>query len=486
MGLEQEFNSLDAQWESCAAYIERQGWQLVAERYDDGGFTGANTDRPAFQRLMMDVEAGQVDVVVCYKVDRLSRSLLDFAKMMELLNQAGASFVSVTQNFSTADAMGRMTLGLLMTFAQFEREMTAERTRDKVLAARRKGRWTGGFTPLGYSLESGKLVINEREAVTVREAFNLLFELRRPAEVARQLNERGLYPPGRRLAAGKQPRWDGNAVTKLLRSPLYAGRIRAGTDVAQGEHAPLVAPEVFERAQAILDSAHTERKAHGRNPAYLLRGLLRCGVCGAALTPASTRKKKNEHRYYVCNTRNKDSRACTGSHLPAPALERQVVERLRQTSVDAGLVDDVRQSLAHRIESRRATLDALRRTLPGHIANLQASSSRLADDLNAANGRAREVILKKLNVEGDILARAETQLAEARREWAELDGLVTDAAWVADTLTDFGQIWDVLTTGNKGRLLRALIDHVVVNEAAGQLEIHLVDFTSGTSTSEAA
>ena len=189
MGLEQEFNSLDAQRESGLAYIQRQtGWKVVDERYDDGGFTGANTDRPAFTRLLADVEAGKIDVIVVYKVDRLSRSLLDFVKMMERFTAAGVSFVSVTQNFSTADAMGRLTLNMLMSFAEFEREMIAERTRDKIAASRRKGKWTGGPVPFGYSVKDKKLLVNEVEAQIVREAFTLFLQHRQMAMVARTLH----------------------------------------------------------------------------------------------------------------------------------------------------------------------------------------------------------------------------------------------------------------------------------------------------------
>ena len=163
-GLEQDFNSLDAQREACEAYVknqEAQGWTLLPESYDDGGFTGANTERPAFQRLMADVEAGKIDVIVTYKVDRLSRSLLDFARIIEIFERHSTSFISVTQNFSTADAMGRLTLSLLMSFAVFEREMIAERTRDKMLASRKRGKWTGGTVPFGYQAVDKKLVVVE-------------------------------------------------------------------------------------------------------------------------------------------------------------------------------------------------------------------------------------------------------------------------------------------------------------------------------------
>lgn len=187
MGLEQEFNSLHAQREACEAYTRSQpGWQLVPETYDDGGFTGANIERPAFQRLMADVEAGKIDIIVVYKVDRLSRSLLDFAKVMERLNASGASFVSVTQNFSTADAMGRLTLNVLMSFAEFEREMIGERTRDKIAASRRKGKWTGGPVPFGYVAKDKKLVLNEGEAEIVREAFRVYLTADHPPGMGHQ------------------------------------------------------------------------------------------------------------------------------------------------------------------------------------------------------------------------------------------------------------------------------------------------------------
>jgi DNA invertase Pin-like site-specific DNA recombinase len=184
MGLEQEFNSLDAQRESALAYIRRQpGWTVVDTQYDDGGFTGANIERPAFQRLLADIEARKIDVVVVYKVDRLSRSLLDFAKVMERFSASGASFVSVTQNFSTADAMGRLTLNMLMSFAEFERSMISERTRDKIAASRRRGQWTGGPCPFGYSVKEKKLYVNDLEAHVVREVFR--------SHVLSPLNERG-------------------------------------------------------------------------------------------------------------------------------------------------------------------------------------------------------------------------------------------------------------------------------------------------------
>lgn len=489
-GLEQAFNSLDAQREACAGYIERQGWTLISDQYDDGGFTGANTDRPAFQRLMADVTAGLVDVVVCYKVDRLSRSLLDFAKVMEQLNQSGASFVSVTQNFSTADAMGRMTLGLLMTFAQFEREMTAERTRDKVLAARRRGQWTGGQTPFGYLLREKKLYPNEVEAATVRTAYALVLERGQVSAAARELNAQDLRPRATKAVLGRVLRWDKNSLAKLLRSPTYAGRLQAGTEVVEAEHTALVPPETWERAQQIMDGNRKGpdgQKSHGRNPAYLLTGLIRCGVCGAPMTPASTRKKVREFRYYVCSARSRGGiEACTAPSLPAPAIERVVVDRIRDASLDRSLAADVREALDRKIRLRRTELDVLRRGLPGQIATLSASMSRLAEELTRTEGRARQAVQAKLEADGERLTATEAQLAKVRRDWDEVDGLAADGAWVTQALADFGTIWKALTMGNQGRLLRALVEKVVVHEAAGRAEVHLVDFSAPLAEQEAA
>jgi site-specific DNA recombinase len=338
VGLEQDFNSLDAQREACTAYIKKQtGWTLLTDRYDDGGFTGANIERPAFQRLLADIDDGQVDVVVVYKVDRLSRSLLDFAKLMECFVRAGTSFVSVTQNFSTADAMGRLTLNMLMSFAEFEREMIGERTRDKIAAARRKGKWTGGPIPLGYTVKDKRLVVNEAEAVLVREIFDLYLEQRSALAVARILNERHLSsqgPPGEHGAVHDARPWTNADILRLIRTSIYAGYIRSHGELYDGEHEAIVDRDAFSRVQTILDEAARTRSDPSRNPAYFLRGLLRC-ACGSAFTPASTRKGRKEYRYYRCNRRDKEGReACPSSPLPADAIETYVIERLREVAGD--------------------------------------------------------------------------------------------------------------------------------------------------------
>ncbi len=335
IGLEQEFNSLDAQREACLSYItKRTDWQPVEERYDDGGFTGANIDRPAFQRLLADVDGHRVDIVVVYKVDRLSRSLLDFVKVMERLTAGGASFVSVTQNFSTADAMGRLTLNMLMSFAEFEREMIAERTRDKICAARRKGKWTGGPIPFGYEVKNKHLVVNESEAAIVRETFDLFLDHRHPAVIAQFLNERGHLP--RAPSGGARRHWTKATVARMVRNPIYAGQVKCGTELSSGEHAPIVTIEMHQRARTLIAEPRRDPlRAHPGNAAYVLKGLLRCARCTGALAPGSTRLHGQEYRYYRCAKRDRNGRgACEAKPISAPALEEHVIEQIGKARAD--------------------------------------------------------------------------------------------------------------------------------------------------------
>lgn len=326
-GLDQAFSSLDAQRDACAAYVARQeGWSLSEARYDDGGFTGANLERPAFQRLLADVAAKKVDVVVVYKVDRLSRSLLDFARLMAQLNEHGVSFVSVTQNFSTADAMGRLTLNMLMSFAEFEREMIAERTRDKIRATRARGDWSGGTTPFGYRVIDRRLVPEDGEADTVRELFALFLETRSLSETARRLNAAGLYPRARRSKHG--PGWSKVTVGTVLRSPLYAGRLRVGGALVRGNHLPLVESDAWDEVAALLASGRYAGRERAAAMGFPLRGRARCGACDSALVPARTRKGAKIYRYYRCAGRDRHG-ACTGRGFPAEALESFVAEQAR-------------------------------------------------------------------------------------------------------------------------------------------------------------
>ena len=283
-GLESDFNTLDAQREAAEFYVRAmrgEGWEALPERYDDGGFTGANIERPALQRLLADIDAGKVDIVVVYKVDRLSRSLLDFAQLLARFEEKNVGFVSTTQQFNTRDAMGRLTLNIVVSFAQFEREMIADRTRDKMGAARKRGKWLGSRPPLGYvgDRERMRLVVVPDEAEQVRTMFQLYLRLGSAAEVARRVNELGWERKTTRTRAGREVgggAWTEKDVHMLLRNPIYLGKVDFKGERYEGEHEAIVDAPLFEQVQRTLDAKACGRgPRRGRNPEYLLQSLRR-------------------------------------------------------------------------------------------------------------------------------------------------------------------------------------------------------------------
>ena len=325
-GLEQEFNSLDAQREACEAYIASQkpeGWVLVPDRYDDGGISGATLERPALQRLLADIEARRVDVVVVYKIDRLSRALMDFAKLVEVFDRNSVTFVSVTQSFNTTTSMGRLTLNILLSFAQFEREVIGERIRDKFAASRKKGMWMGGFVPLGYDVKDRKLVVNEAEAATVRMIFERFIKIGSATELVRKLRAESVRGKRGKLV-------DKGYVYKLLNNRVYVGdAVHKGT-AYPGEHQAIIDRALWDRVHAVLRESPRKRAAHTRaqTPA-LLKGLI-FGPTGRAMTPAHTRKGGKLYRYYVStDVLKRDADSCTVRRVPAAEIESAVVDQLR-------------------------------------------------------------------------------------------------------------------------------------------------------------
>lgn len=339
-GLGQEFNSLMAQREAAESYIasqREQRWTLVDDRYDDGGFSGGNMERPALKQLLHDIEAGQVDCVVVYKVDRLSRSLLDFSRIIGILETSGVSFVSVTQQFNTSVPLGHLTLNILLSFAQFEREIIGERTRDKIQAARRKGHWTGGTPVLGYDVDpaGGRLIINEPEAEQVRQIFQMFAEKPNLIATTAQLNRMGWTTKSwttrkEKFRPGSAFRWP--TVRLILTNVLYAGFIRCKKELVPAQHQAIVDQSVFNQVNEIL-------QAHKRGPQLrlkqaqdaLLKGLLHCEPCGRAM--AATYAKKGQAsaiRYYVCRSDQKRGTAiCPGRSVSANLIERAVIQGVR-------------------------------------------------------------------------------------------------------------------------------------------------------------
>jgi site-specific DNA recombinase len=344
-GLDREFNSLDAQRESAEAYIasqQHEGWFCLPDRYDDGGYTGGNMDRPALQRLLEDTQAGKIDCIVVYKVDRLSRSLMDFSRLVELFDEHGVSFVSVTQQFNTTSSMGRLTLNILLSFAQFEREIISERTRDKMAATRRKGKWSGGHPILGYDVVDRKLVINETEAACVRQIFELYLEHQSLIATIQELNRRGWttkrWTTKKGGESGGRPFDKGN-LHCLLTNVLYIGQVRYKDEVHPGEHQGIVDPVLFQRVQALLqDNARTDGTAARSRFAALLTGLLRCVPCNCSMPHTHTVKRNTRYRYYVCLHAQKQGwSACPSQSVPAPEIERFVIDQIRGLGTDTAV-----------------------------------------------------------------------------------------------------------------------------------------------------
>ncbi len=325
-GLEQEFNSLHAQREACESYIASQrseGWVLVRDQYDDGGISGGTLERPGLKRLLADIEDGLVDVVVVYKIDRLSRSLMDFSKLVEVFDRNGVTFVSVTQSFNTTTSMGRLTLNILLSFAQFEREVTAERIRDKVRASRMKGMWMGGCPPLGYEVKNRKLVENPADAAHVRWVFARFIEIGSGTLLARELAERG-------VTTSRGHRIDKKFVYRMLNNRVYIGEaVHKGTSYP-GEHEAIIERETWDKAHAILTESPRQRAARTRaDTPSLLKGLL-YGPDGAAFSPTHTRKGGRLYRYYVSQTVLKyGAGSCPVGRMPAGEIEAAVIDQLR-------------------------------------------------------------------------------------------------------------------------------------------------------------
>ena len=327
-GLEQEFNSLHAQREACEAYIASQkseGWALVRDQYDDGGVSGGTLERPGLKQLLADIEDGLVDVVVVYKIDRLSRALMDFSKLVEVFDRNGVTFVSVTQSFNTTTSMGRLTLNILLSFAQFEREVTAERIRDKVKASRMKGMWMGGYVPLGYDVCNRKLVINEAEATTVRRAFEGFVEVGSATVLARELRRDGFRNKQGTLI-------DKGYLYRLLNNRVYRGEAMHKGTAYPGEHEAIIDARLWEQVHDILGESPRKRANNSRtqSPA-LLKGLI-FTANGAAMTPSSTKKGSRRYSYYVSTDvlKNREIDEQVPSRLAADTVESAVVQEIRR------------------------------------------------------------------------------------------------------------------------------------------------------------
>jgi site-specific DNA recombinase len=476
-GLQQEFNTLDAQRESGEAYIAAQkheGWVCLPDRYDDGGFTGGNMDRPAVQRLMKDIEAGKVDCVVVYKVDRLSRSLLDFAKIMERFEAHQTSFVSVTQQFNTTHSMGRLTLNILLSFAQFEREIISERTRDKIAAARRKGKFAGGKPVLGYDLLSSpsgpKLIVHDDEAARVRATFELYLKYEALIPTVAELDRRGWMAKvwqtkdGRRV--GGRP-FDKNALFKLLTNVVYLGKVQYRDEVHPGEHAAIVDEQIWQRVQAMLQRNRRTGGALVRNKhGALLKGLLHCAPCKCSMGHAYTAQGTKRYRYYVClKAQKRGWHNCPTKSVPAGEIERFVVEQIKGIGKDPTVLAETLRQARGQGQRSLAELEAEERGLGRELARHNAELRKLASGVK--NGEKAGALA---NLQDRIRA-AEQRATEVREQVVALSREMVDEREVGAALSVFDPMWDTLSPREQARIIHLLVERVDYDGKHGTVSV---------------
>jgi site-specific DNA recombinase len=476
-GLEQEFNSLDAQREAGEAFIgsqKHEGWQLVPQHFDDGGFTGGNMDRPALQELLSLARAKKIDCVLVYKVDRLSRSLLDFTKMMELFDKNGVSFVSVTQQFNTTNSLGRLTLNILLSFAQFERELISERTRDKATAARKKGKWIGGHPVLGYDIapKGGHLVTNAEEAKRVRAIFDLYLRHGALMPVVAELDQLGWRSKQWTTEAGHERGgrvFLKNSLYAVLTNPIYAGMVCHKGALYPGEHEALVERSTWDLVQTNLHHNGQSRGKEQKNKyGALLRGLLFCTPCGSPMVHTFTPRGPKLYRYYVCYTaQQKGWKTCETKSVSAPAIETAVLNNIRKMGANETLRSAVVEGIEAESNEQRAELDQQSKAAQKQLLRLNADLARHAADTRS-NTCARFDRIAELHRE---IESAEHKLADLAMRTKAFELAAADPNNLRQTLERFDPIWEKLTTRDQERLIRTLITKVGYDGRTGKVTI---------------
>jgi site-specific DNA recombinase len=480
-GLAMEFNSLDAQREAAEAFIasqKAQGWVCLSERYDDGGFTGGNMDRPAIERLVSDIQAGKIDCVVVYKVDRLSRSLLDFARIMGIFDNHNVSFVSVTQHFNTTHSMGRLTLNILLSFAQFEREIIGERIRDKLAAQKKRGQWAGGQPVLGYDVDrtgpSPKLVVNQAEAVRVLQIFKLYLERESLTPVVAELRRRGWKTKSWTTKAGApkggQP-FNKSNVHEMITNPIFAGKTRHKDHVYEGQHPAIVDIDVFNKVQALL--AHNGRfgsKEMRNKYGALLRGLVRCHACDAAMVHIFSSKQSAaglRYRYYRCTGAIKSGAGtCPGGSLPAHQVESVVVEKVREVLKASQLLEEVIAKVRKRQGDVLKELEAETAAVTQELLKLRTSQKR------ALVSSEDTVML------ADLVRRideAEKRLEQLVKDKKTAEKTQIDARLVGAEIDRFDGLWANLSPREQTKVIALVVQCVEYHADRGELKISFHD-----------
>jgi site-specific DNA recombinase len=482
-GLEQEFNSLDAQRESAEAYIESQkllGWKALPDRYDDGGYSGGTMERPALKRLLADIDAGKVDVIVVYKIDRLSRALLDFTKLIDTFNDKAVCFVSVTQQISTTDSTGRMMLNILMTFAQYEREVIAERIRDKVAAAKRRGKYCGGVAILGYDVdrEVKKLIVNREEAKVVEYIFRRFLQLGSAKKMGQELNSQGYRTKAWTTKKGIERKgavWNTGHVYRLLNNRMYIGEIVHKSESYPGEQDAIIERETWDKVQAILADHKPIKVALSRTKMIApLKGVIRCGHCDCSMGPTYARKNDRQYTYYICEKDTKRPVShCPLKRVPAGDIEQAVVEQLGAVFRTPTLVAKT-YFAAREIEStEKQRLIKQKVQLEEELAQTRRQAFDLIKPEN--DHPDKDKMLASINRQAVNLSRELTHVASRCKAYQSINITEQDVSAAFSNVETF---WKDLFPVERNRLIRLLVEKIELRETGIDMELR----TNGLTT----
>lgn len=480
-----EFTSLDAQRDYCRKYIEAregEGWRMHPAEYTDAGFTGGNMDRPALKRLMADVRAGKIQGVVAYKFDRLTRNTLDFLQLLEVFDRHGVTFTAVTQPIDTGSSMGRLMRSILMDFAQFERELISERTRDKRAAMAAKGMWPGGHPPLGYDADpkTKRLKVNAEEAKQVRSLYEMYLQAKSLSKAAKLANEQGLRMKRFQTKAGPVrggKRWNKVNLDYVLRNPVYLGKIRHKDQEFDGQHEAILDAKVYERALRQMTANGERRKSTNQDKHnFLLRGLVRCAACGSLMTPNFAYSKGRKYFYYKCVSVNQlDKTACPTRSAPARELERWVIDRLGylggQKAVVAEIVERARRSTNSELPEKKKR----RVQLIARIGRMEAEVGNITGILAAAGQASPQyrAFMDKLGQVQGEREGLEKQVQQFDAEILELETRQIDAELLRRNLADFAGNFDKLTPEQQKRFTGLLVSEVLYDAQASKMRLTL-------------
>lgn len=472
--LDSDFNSLDAQREAAELYIQSQaseGWAALPEHYDDGAYSGATMERPALKRLIADIEGDRIDILMVYKLDRLSRSLVDFAKMIEFLEERKVTLVSVTQSINTKDSSGRLLLNILLSYAQFEREVIAERIRDKVGAAKRRGKWMGGTPPLGYDIDrpNKRIVTNSDELPLVRHIFRRFLQLGSPIALIKELNAKGLTTKAWTTVKGEKRNgvpWNKSHIYRLLKNPVYVGRVRHKDKTYDGEHEAIIEKSLWDEVQKKLaENALAKGNRGRRKTEALLSGLLRCGHCQTAMGITFTKKRGRTYRYYLCMKANKSGYdTCPVRSVAAGEMENAVLGQLREVFRSPEIVARTHRCIEKSENENREKLAEEKERLGNELVVIKTDAAKL---LPNDTSFAREELERLEEQREELEARLETvsiEFAYFTEHPASLDD-------VSGELSMLDNIWEHLFPAERERLVKLLIERVTVFEDRIEMEL---------------